>query len=100
MTGLIYLGNRVRFWNWETQTFIGELTVPGYPVFGTHAKYYGGQVHNLKLTAENHFLPDLKSVPADILAKADERNRKIEKLAMVNLDRAVAFVLERVIGKA
>ncbi|MEY3910802.1 MAG: hypothetical protein RLY37_270 [Verrucomicrobiota bacterium] len=46
------------------------MTVPGYPVFGTHAKYYGGLVHNLKLTAENNFLPDLKSIPADILAKA------------------------------
>ncbi len=46
------------------------MTFPGYPVFGTHAKYYGGLVHNLKLTAENNFLPDLKSVPADVLAKA------------------------------
>ncbi len=46
------------------------MTVPGYPVFGTHAKYYGGVVHNIKLTAENAFLPDLKSIPADVLAKA------------------------------
>ncbi|NBV39577.1 MAG: aminotransferase class I/II-fold pyridoxal phosphate-dependent enzyme, partial [Verrucomicrobia bacterium] len=46
------------------------MTVPGYPVFGTHAKYYGGLVHHLRLTAENHFLPDLKSIPAEILAKA------------------------------
>jgi len=46
------------------------MTVPGYPVFGTHAKYYGGLVHNLPLLAENHFLPDLKSIPADVLAKA------------------------------
>jgi len=46
------------------------MTVPGYPVFGTHAKYYGGVVHNLKLTAENNFLPDLKAIPADVLAKA------------------------------
>ena len=46
------------------------MTVPGYPVFGTHAKYYGGVVHNIKLTAENNFLPDLKSIPADVLAKA------------------------------
>jgi LL-diaminopimelate aminotransferase len=46
------------------------MTVPGYPVFGTHAKYYGGVVHNLPLTAANNFLPDLKSIPADILAKA------------------------------
>src|SRR5215471_15170360 len=21
------------------------MTIPGYPIFGTHAKYYGGQVH-------------------------------------------------------
>ena len=46
------------------------MTVPGYPVFGTHAKYYGGVVHNIKLTAENNFLPDLKSIPADVLDKA------------------------------
>ncbi|GHB91501.1 LL-diaminopimelate aminotransferase [Cerasicoccus arenae] len=46
------------------------MTTPGYPVFGTHAKYYGGQVYNYPLTADNNFLPDLKSVPANILAKA------------------------------
>jgi LL-diaminopimelate aminotransferase len=46
------------------------MTVPGYPVFGTHAKYYGGVVHNLPLREENNFLPDLKSIPAEILAKA------------------------------
>lgn len=45
------------------------MTVPGYPVFGTHARYYGGVVHNLKLTAENNFLPDLDSVPAETLRK-------------------------------
>jgi LL-diaminopimelate aminotransferase len=46
------------------------MTVPGYPIFGTHAKYYGGAVHNLPLREENNFLPDLKSVPAEVLAKA------------------------------
>jgi LL-diaminopimelate aminotransferase len=46
------------------------MTTPGYPVFGTHAKYYGGLVHNLPLTAANHFLPDLDSIPAEVLAKA------------------------------
>jgi LL-diaminopimelate aminotransferase len=46
------------------------MTVPGYPVFGTHSKYYGGVVHNLPLREENHFLPDLKSIPAEVLAKA------------------------------
>ena len=46
------------------------MTIPGYPVFGTHAKYYGGLVYNLPLTEQNHFLPDLDSVPRDILAKS------------------------------
>ncbi len=46
------------------------MTTPGYPVFGTHAKYYGGLVHNLPLTEANNFLPDLDSVPADVLKKA------------------------------
>src|SRR5436853_2751225 len=46
------------------------MTTPGYPVFGTHAKYYGGLVHNLPLTQENKFLPDLDSIPAEILAKS------------------------------
>lgn len=46
------------------------MTVPGYPVFGTHAKYYGGEVHNLPLTRENGFLPDLDSIPPDIAERA------------------------------
>ena len=46
------------------------MTTPGYPVFGTHAKYYGGLVHNLPLTEQNNFLPDLDSIPSDILKKA------------------------------
>lgn len=45
------------------------MTTPGYPVFGTHAKYYGGLVHNLPLTEAKGFLPDLKSVPSDILKR-------------------------------
>ena len=46
------------------------MTTPGYPVFGTHAKYYGGLVHHLPLTQANHFLPDLDSIPQDVLSKA------------------------------
>src|SRR5437868_5073747 len=45
------------------------MTTPGYPVFGTHAKYYGGRVHHLPLTEDNQFLPDLESVPAEVLSK-------------------------------
>jgi LL-diaminopimelate aminotransferase len=46
------------------------MTVPGYPVAGTHTKYYGGEVHRLPLLAENDFLPDLRSIPADIRRRA------------------------------
>ena len=46
------------------------LTVPGYPVAGTHTKYYGGEVHRLPLLAENDFLPELDSIPADICRRA------------------------------
>lgn len=46
------------------------MTVPGYPVFGTHAKYLGGEVYNLRLEAEHDFLPQLDTIPADILKRA------------------------------
>jgi LL-diaminopimelate aminotransferase len=46
------------------------MTVPGYPVAGTHTRYYGGAVYQLPLLAENDFLPDLASIPADVLTKA------------------------------
>ncbi|MGJ8648801.1 MAG: LL-diaminopimelate aminotransferase [Opitutaceae bacterium] len=46
------------------------MTVPGYPVLGTHAKYLGGEVYNMKLEEANNFLPDLDAVPADVVAKA------------------------------
>jgi LL-diaminopimelate aminotransferase len=46
------------------------MTVPGYPVAGTHTKYYGGEVHRLPLLAENDYYPDLDTIPADILRRA------------------------------
>jgi LL-diaminopimelate aminotransferase len=49
---------------------VALMTTPGYPVFGTHSKYYGGEVCNLPLLEANHFLPDLKSIPADKLKRA------------------------------
>ncbi len=45
------------------------MTVPGYPVFGTHSRYYGGLAYNLKLSVENNFLPDLDSIPGEVLRK-------------------------------
>ena len=46
------------------------MTTPGYPIFGTHAKYLGGEVYTMPLREENGFLPDLDAVPADILKRA------------------------------
>jgi LL-diaminopimelate aminotransferase len=46
------------------------MTVPGYPVAGTHTTYYGGAVYKLPLLAENDFLPDLPSIPHDVAQKA------------------------------
>lgn len=45
------------------------MTVPGYPVAGTHTRYYGGSVYRLPLLAENNFLPDLDGIPADVLER-------------------------------
>lgn len=45
-------------------------TVPGYPVTATWTRYLGGSVHALPLLEANGFLPDLDSIPADVLKKA------------------------------
>ncbi len=37
---------------------------------------------------------------ARILSEVEERNKQFEALSMSNFDRAVTYVLERVIGKA
>ncbi|MEZ6143271.1 MAG: LL-diaminopimelate aminotransferase [Zavarzinella sp.] len=52
------------------------MTVPGYPVAGTHTRYYGGEVHRLPLLEKNGFFPDLDGIPSDI--------RKRAKLLVIN----------------
>ena len=46
------------------------MTVPGYPVMGTHTQYLGGEVIHLPLTKENKFLPDLKSITSSVAKRA------------------------------
>jgi len=46
------------------------MTAPGYPVAGTHTRYYGGAVFSLPLLPENGFLPDLDAIPEDICRRA------------------------------
>jgi len=42
------------------------MTVPGYPVAGTHTKYYGGTVQPLPLLAKNNFYPDFGAIAPEI----------------------------------
>src|SRR5580765_4965911 len=46
------------------------MTVPGYPVAGTHTAYYGGEVHKLPLLESNGFFPDLDGIPGDVKKRA------------------------------
>lgn len=43
---------------------------PGYPIYHDGARLAGGILYPLPLTEENHYLPDLDSIPADICRKA------------------------------
>jgi LL-diaminopimelate aminotransferase len=46
------------------------MTVPGYPILGTHTEWLGGEVVKLPLYAENDFLPDLDTLPHEIKKRA------------------------------
>src|SRR5688572_24727180 len=51
----------------------GDLVLvpdPGYPVYATWTRFMGGEVHYMPLRRENGFLPDLKSIPAEIAKRA------------------------------
>jgi LL-diaminopimelate aminotransferase len=76
------------------------MTVPGYPVAGTHTRYYGGDVHRLPLRRENHYLPDLDSIPADVLRRTkllvlNYPNSPTGKVATVDFYRRVVEFAER-----
>ncbi len=43
---------------------------PGYPVYRTSTLFAEGALHELPLTAENGFLPDLDAIPADVARRA------------------------------
>ena len=44
---------------------------PGYPPYTSGPLFAGAQVHYLPLRAEHGFLPELDSIPADVLARAN-----------------------------
>jgi LL-diaminopimelate aminotransferase len=45
-------------------------TEPGYPVYRIGTMFAGGEPYPLPLTIENNFLPDLDSIPEDVLKRA------------------------------
>ncbi len=42
------------------------MTVPGYPVAGTHTRYYGGTIFRLPLTPATNFFPDFSTLTPEI----------------------------------
>ena len=62
-------------------------------------------IEKAKAEAQQEAREILSQVKADeesarILSETEEKNKQFEALATSNLDRAVAYVLERVIGRA
>lgn len=43
---------------------------PGYPIYESSVTIAGGEIYPMPLLQENHFLPDLEGIPAEVLAKA------------------------------
>jgi LL-diaminopimelate aminotransferase len=46
------------------------MTVPGYPILGTHTEWLGGEVVSLPLLAENKYLPDFSSISENVKKRA------------------------------
>ncbi|NPA94296.1 MAG: LL-diaminopimelate aminotransferase [Thermodesulfobacteria bacterium] len=46
------------------------VPTPGYPVYHIGTLFCGGDTYYMPLVAENNFLPDLESIPADVAQKA------------------------------
>lgn len=45
------------------------VPTPGYPVYHIGTLFCGGETYYMPLTADNNFLPDLDSIPSDILKR-------------------------------
>jgi LL-diaminopimelate aminotransferase len=51
----------------------GDLVLvsdPGYPAYGVGTLLAGGEIYPVPLRAENHWLPDLASIPAEVADRA------------------------------
>ena len=49
---------------------IALVTDPGYPVYSISCLLAGGEIHYLTLNENTGFLPDLDSIPSDVLKKS------------------------------
>jgi LL-diaminopimelate aminotransferase len=70
---------------------------PGYPVYRSGSLIAGAKIYTLPLLHENHFLPDLDAIPAEIARKAkilwlNYPNNPTGAVAPISfLEKAVAF---------
>ena len=52
---------------------------PGYPVYPVSVSFAGGTPYNMPLLKENEFLPDLDSIPDDVLKESKINVFKLPK---------------------
>jgi LL-diaminopimelate aminotransferase len=48
---------------------VALITDPGYPVYSISTQLAGGEVHYLPISEKNAYLPDMDSIPADVLKR-------------------------------
>lgn len=49
---------------------VGLVPTPGYPVYHAATLFAGGSIHQMPLTEDRSFLPDLDAIPAAVLDRA------------------------------
>ncbi len=57
-------------WAFIDEGDIALVPDPAYPVYGIATKFAGGEVYKMPLKWENGFLPDVESIPEDVLKRA------------------------------
>lgn len=73
---------------------------PGYPVYSAGSIIAGAEVYYMPLLAANHYLPDLRSIPADVARRAkimwlDYPNNPTGAVAPLSFfEEAIAFARE------
>ncbi len=87
-------------WAYVDPGDVALIPDPGYPVYKTHTLLAGGQPYVMPLRAENGFLPDLDTIPADVARRAKimflnyPNNPTAAVADLAFFEKAVAFCRE------